>query len=141
MVGAARSIPRARRRIAALRRRRRAPRRRAVAALHAAAVSVWTIGEIFESPSRAAVTAAMAPAHARGRYQGAVVLAFGAAQLVAPPLSTWTLEHAHPGVLGPPASASASRSPSPTWRPPPRAAAGWRTPTPPVSPRRPSESA
>ncbi|HWU88222.1 MAG TPA: MFS transporter, partial [Kofleriaceae bacterium] len=67
--------------------------------LHAAAVSVWTIGEIFEAPSRAAVVAAMAPADARGRYQGAVVMAFGAAQLIAPKLGTWTWEHAGPDAL------------------------------------------
>lgn len=67
--------------------------------LHAAAVTVWTIGEIFESPSRSAVVAAMAPADARGRYQGAVVMAFGAAQLVSPKLGTWTWEHVGPDVL------------------------------------------
>jgi hypothetical protein len=67
--------------------------------LHAAAVSVWTLGEIFESPSRAAVVAAMAPADARGHYQGAVVMAFGASQLVAPKLGTWTWENVGPDAL------------------------------------------
>jgi MFS family permease len=33
-------------------------------ALHAAAVSVWTIGEILESPTRSSIVAAMAPAAA-----------------------------------------------------------------------------
>jgi MFS family permease len=50
--------------------------------------------EILESPTRAAIVAAMAPVDARGRYQGAVVLMFGAAQLVGPKLGTWTLQHA-----------------------------------------------
>jgi len=67
--------------------------------LHAAAVTVWTLGEIFESPSRSAIVAAMAPADARGRYQGAVVMAFGAAQLVSPKLGTWTWEHVGPDAL------------------------------------------
>jgi len=69
------------------------------AAFHAVAVAVWTIGEILESPTRAAIVAAMAPIDARGRYQGAVVLMFGAAQLVGPKLGTWTLQHAGPATL------------------------------------------
>jgi MFS family permease len=60
---------------------------------HAAAVMVWTIGEILESPTRSTIVAAMAPAESRGRYQGATVMAFGLAQLVAPRLGTWVLEH------------------------------------------------
>src|SRR3954454_5649403 len=51
-------------------------------AVHAAAVMVWTMGEILESGTRAAVVAAMAPPDARGRYQGAFSMTFGAAQLV-----------------------------------------------------------
>jgi MFS family permease len=67
--------------------------------LHAAAVMVWTVGEIFESPTRSAIIAALAPADARGRYLGALAMTFGAAQLTGPKLGTWTLQHAGPGVL------------------------------------------
>jgi MFS family permease len=71
----------------------------ASAAFHAAAVGVWTLGEILESPTRAAIVAAMSPVDARGRYQGAIVLTFGASQLIGPKLGTWTLQHAGPAAL------------------------------------------
>jgi MFS family permease len=67
--------------------------------LHAIAVMVWTLGEIFESPTRASIIAALAPADARGRYQGAIAMTFSAAQLTGPKLGTWTLQYAGPGVL------------------------------------------
>jgi len=67
--------------------------------LHASAVLVWSIGEILESPTRSALVAAMAPADARGRYQGALVLAWGVATMVAPKLGTYLWEHAGPDVL------------------------------------------
>src|SRR5262249_4130735 len=66
---------------------------------HAAAVMVWTTGEILESPTRSSVVAAMAPVDARGRYQGAVTMTFGAAQMIGPKLGTWTWQQAGPGVL------------------------------------------
>lgn len=66
-------------------------------ALHAAAVMAWTVGEILESPVRSSLIAAMSPADARGRYQGAVVMTFGAAQLVGPKLGTWLWQHEGPG--------------------------------------------
>jgi MFS family permease len=61
--------------------------------IHAAAVAVWTLGEILESPARSSIVAAIAPADARGRYQGAFAMAFGAAQLVGPKLGTWIWEY------------------------------------------------
>lgn len=66
---------------------------------HAAAVTVWSMGEILESPTRSSIVAAMAPADARGRYQGAIVMTFGAAQLVGPKLGTWAWQHEGPAVL------------------------------------------
>lgn len=66
---------------------------------HAAAVAVWTLGEIFEAPTRSSVVAALAPRDARGRYQGALVMTFGAAYLVGPLIGTWTLQHGGPGTL------------------------------------------
>lgn len=71
----------------------------ATVAFHAAAVMVWTMGEILESPTRATITAALSPADARGRYQGAIAMTFGAAQLVGPKLGTWTWQNAGPGTL------------------------------------------
>jgi MFS family permease len=69
--------------------------------LHAAAVMVWTLGEIFESPTRSSIIAALAPPDARGRYQGAIAMTFSAAHLIGPKLGMWTLQHAGPGVLWP----------------------------------------
>lgn len=59
-----------------------------VAIAHAAAVMVWTVGEILESPTRSAVVSAMAPASARGRYQGMFVMTWGVGQLFGPKLGT-----------------------------------------------------
>jgi MFS family permease len=68
-------------------------------AMHAAAVMVWTMGEILESPTRSSVVATMAPTDARGRYQGAMTMTFAAATLIGPTLGTWTWQHAGPGTL------------------------------------------
>jgi len=68
-------------------------------AVHASAVMVWTLAEILESPTRSSIVAAMAPVHARGRYQGAVAMTFGAAQLIGPKLGTWLWQHAGPATL------------------------------------------
>lgn len=67
--------------------------------IHAVAVMIWTVGEILESPTRSAVVAAMAPADARGRYQGALVMAWGCATMLAPKLGTWVWEHEGPRAL------------------------------------------
>ncbi len=66
--------------------------------VHMAAAAVWTIAEILESPTRTALIALMAPADARGRYQGAFVMTWGAGQLLGPRLGTIIL-----GRLGAPA--------------------------------------
>ena len=58
-------------------------------AVHAGAVTVWTFAEIFETPTRSSLGAAMAPADARGRYQGALTTAWGAAFFLGPKLGTW----------------------------------------------------
>ncbi len=50
----------------------------------AASVLVWTIGEILTAGSFQAMVASMAPEHARGRYSGAVGLAWGASGLLGP---------------------------------------------------------
>lgn len=61
--------------------------------LHLLAVSIWTVGEILESPVRSTMVAAMAPVHARGRYQGGLVLTWGAAAFVSPRLGSWVWSH------------------------------------------------
>ncbi|HET9625902.1 MAG TPA: MFS transporter [Kofleriaceae bacterium] len=68
-------------------------------ALHAVAVALWTFGEILESPMRSSIIAHLAPADARGRYQGAVVMTFGAAQLIGPKAGTWLWQHVGPSAL------------------------------------------
>lgn len=68
-------------------------------AFHAAAVFVWTLGEIVDAPTRTSIVANLAPPEMRGRYQGAFVMTFGAAQLVGPKLGTWIWQHVGPGAL------------------------------------------
>jgi MFS family permease len=51
-------------------------------------VIVWTLGEIAVSGSFQATIAALAPAHMRGRYAGALGLAWGASDLLAPIIGT-----------------------------------------------------
>ncbi len=50
----------------------------------AAAVVIWSFGEMFDSPSVAALTADRAPAHVRGRYQSALGVTYGLAFTVGP---------------------------------------------------------
>lgn len=47
-------------------------------------VAVWTVGEIATAGSFQALIAALAPAHMRGRYNGALGLAWGASGLIGP---------------------------------------------------------
>jgi predicted MFS family arabinose efflux permease len=51
-------------------------------------VVVWTVGEIAVSGSFQATIAALAPEHMRGRYAGALGLAWGASDLLAPVIGT-----------------------------------------------------
>ena len=50
----------------------------------AATVVVWTVGEVATAGSFQALIASLAPAHMRGRYAGAIGLAWGASGLLAP---------------------------------------------------------
>lgn len=69
------------------------------AVLHGAFVAVWTFAEIFESPTRSAMVAHMAPPEARGRYQGMLAMTWGVGQLVGPRAGTWLWEHRSPDAL------------------------------------------
>ncbi|MDH2424634.1 MFS transporter [Sphaerisporangium sp. TRM90804] len=51
---------------------------------YAAAVVVWTAGEIVTAGATGALVASMAPAHLRGRYNGAAGFAWSAGALLAP---------------------------------------------------------
>jgi MFS family permease len=51
---------------------------------YAAAVAVWTLGEILTAGSAGAIVAGLAPAHLRGRYSGLLGAAWGAGYLLAP---------------------------------------------------------
>jgi MFS family permease len=66
---------------------------------HGVAVAVWTLGEICEAPARSSIVAAMAPADARGRYQGAIAMCYGGAAFVGPKLGTSVLEDEGPDAL------------------------------------------
>ena len=57
-------------------------------------VLMWTVGEIGTAGSFQALIAALAPADMRGRYAGALGLAWGAADLIAPILGAATFAHA-----------------------------------------------
>jgi MFS family permease len=50
----------------------------------AVSVAVWTVGEIGTAGSFQALITALAPAHLRGRYAGALGLAWGASGLISP---------------------------------------------------------
>jgi MFS family permease len=58
----------------------------------AATVFVWTLGEIGFNAVGPALIANIAPAELRGRYSGAVGVAFGASALLAPLLGTRILD-------------------------------------------------
>lgn len=64
----------------------------------AVTVVVWTIGEIGFNAVVPALIAAIAPAHLRGRYNGLIGMAFGAAALLGPLAGTW-LFGISPGLL------------------------------------------
>jgi len=51
---------------------------------YAAAIAVWTVGEILFAPASQSLVADFAPAHLRGAYQGAFAVAFTSAFAAAP---------------------------------------------------------
>lgn len=67
--------------------------------LHVVAMLVWTCGELLESPVRSAMVAQMAPEDARGRYQGAFVMTWGAASMIAPRIGTTLWQDVGPFAL------------------------------------------
>ncbi|MGW7618998.1 MDR family MFS transporter [Streptomyces antimycoticus] len=52
--------------------------------MYTVAVTVWTVGEIINSPTQMGLVARLSPTHARGRYQGMYSLSWSLASLTAP---------------------------------------------------------
>jgi MFS family permease len=61
---------------------------------YAATVVVWTLGEMLNAPSNAALLAALSPATMRGRYQGLFGLSWQLASFVAPVLGGFVQQEA-----------------------------------------------
>jgi MFS family permease len=64
----------------------------------AVTVAIWTIGEIGTAGAFQALIATLAPAHLRGRYAGAIGLAWGASGLIGP-VAGATAYHLSPAAL------------------------------------------
>ncbi|MFG1810926.1 MDR family MFS transporter [Streptomyces sp. NPDC049040] len=62
-------------------------------AVYALTVVIWTLGEIVHAPASMSVVADLAPAHARGRYQGMFTLAWSAAAFAGPLAGGLTLQY------------------------------------------------
>ncbi|WP_143670665.1 MFS transporter, partial [Streptomyces antimycoticus] len=52
--------------------------------MYTVAVTVWTLGEIINSPTQMGLVARLSPTHGRGRYQGMYSLSWSLASLTAP---------------------------------------------------------
>jgi len=60
--------------------------------VHALAVTIWTLGEILVAPVQSSVAATLAPAEARGRYQGLMGTSFSVAGMLAPLVGAAVME-------------------------------------------------
>jgi MFS family permease len=67
--------------------------------LYALTVVVWTLGEIVHAPASMSVVADLAPATARGRYQGMNTLSWSAAAFAGPLVGGLTLDHLGRGAV------------------------------------------
>jgi hypothetical protein len=95
----------------------------------ALAVTVWTFGEMFGSPSTAAFIADRAPAHLRGRYQSSLGITYSLAFTIGPvggtalyswwPRGLW-IACAALGVIGAGLARLGQRYPAPVLAPPSR---------------------
>ncbi|MBL1095276.1 MDR family MFS transporter [Streptomyces coffeae] len=61
--------------------------------MYALAVTVWTLGEIINSPTQMGLVARLSPTHGRGRYQGMLVLSWSLASLTGPLLGGTVIDH------------------------------------------------
>ncbi|MEU8917395.1 MFS transporter [Streptomyces nigrescens] len=62
-------------------------------AMYAVAVTVWTLGEIINSPTQMGLVVRLSPLHGRGRYQGMYALSWSVASLTAPLLGGLVIDH------------------------------------------------
>lgn len=67
--------------------------------LFATSIAVWTLGEIIFSPVASTVVADLAPPHARGAYQGAYQMTWGAAALSATAVGSAVMQRLGSGAL------------------------------------------
>jgi MFS family permease len=63
------------------------------AGLYALTVVIWTLGEMLQSPSNAALIAELSPTALRGRYQGVNSLSWSAGAALAPIAGSFVQEH------------------------------------------------
>jgi len=63
------------------------------AAFYAVAVTVWTLGEMINSPTQMGLVVRLSPTHGRGRYQGMYTLSWSVANLGAPLLGGLVIDH------------------------------------------------
>ncbi|WP_264777890.1 MFS transporter [Deinococcus aetherius] len=68
------------------------------APLYALGVLVWTLGEVAQAAVAPGLVAALAPAHLRGTYAGALGATWGLSGLIAPTLGGWALGHLGDGL-------------------------------------------
>ncbi|WP_328474352.1 MDR family MFS transporter [Streptomyces sp. NBC_00448] len=68
-------------------------------AVYALTVVIWTVGEIVHAPASMSVVADLAPASARGRYQGMFSLSWSAAAFAGPLAGGVTLDHLGRGAV------------------------------------------
>jgi MFS family permease len=52
--------------------------------IFALSITIWTVGEIGNTPIASALVAQLAPAHLRGRYQGVYQIAWSGSSVLAP---------------------------------------------------------
>lgn len=60
--------------------------------LYAAAIVVWTVGEMLDQPAASTMVAGLSPAAIRGRYQGVYLVSSSVAAFIAPLLGGWVLD-------------------------------------------------
>jgi MFS family permease len=66
---------------------------------YAGTVVIWSIGEATIGGIPSSIVASLAPAHARGRYQGSFQWTFGVARFAALSVGTFVYAHAGPAVV------------------------------------------
>ncbi|MCP2323733.1 MFS family permease [Hamadaea flava] len=66
---------------------------------YALSAAIWSVGEVAAGIVAGGIAADLAPAHAQGRYQGAMIWAGSLARLAGPALTTFLFAYAGPGAV------------------------------------------